>query len=150
MPKIGPTFGDELRAAGLNELVSWNPETGELYMTGLDETQQEAVREVLANHDPTKKTPDQQMAEAIAAGYHDDALGVTLAIDPQSQIEITAQGSAASGVLRAQAPDADTEEFLFPSQSGKPVIVTGAQNAFDLANRCRIYVQNMRRAQFGI
>ena len=47
--KIGPTFSDELRAAGCVDGIAWDPETGELF--GEDTS---AAQKVLDAHDPAK------------------------------------------------------------------------------------------------
>lgn len=49
------TFGDELRAAGLGEGLTWDAEA--VYgWTGLSEADQLTLDEVIAAHDPTKPT----------------------------------------------------------------------------------------------
>lgn len=54
--KIGPTFFDEIRAAGLGpELnIQWNETTGEVFSVGLSPAQQATLDAVKAAHDPVK------------------------------------------------------------------------------------------------
>ena len=54
--KIGPSFPDELRAAGISlDGISWNPETGDVVT--VDGIQAEAVDAVMALHDPRRPAP---------------------------------------------------------------------------------------------
>lgn len=51
---IGPTFGDELRAANLHDGVSWNSEGVLTFNKNIDEKTRAAVSAVLAAHDPVR------------------------------------------------------------------------------------------------
>lgn len=51
--KIGPTFYDELRAAGATTEIAWSPEPGHIeYAPSVTPAQRAAVEAVLAAHDP--------------------------------------------------------------------------------------------------
>lgn len=58
--RIGPTFSEELRQAGLLGLpFSWGTETGEIYFApDFDPDKKAQVLDVLARHDPDKSLPD--------------------------------------------------------------------------------------------
>lgn len=60
MPNIGPTFGDELNAAGLVGLpLSWSSD-GEIYFSeAVTRAQRRAVLDVLAVHNPLVLSPRQ-------------------------------------------------------------------------------------------
>lgn len=52
---IGPTFPEELQAAGLLGLeFSWAADGSIFYSEAITETQQQAIEAVYAAHDPTK------------------------------------------------------------------------------------------------
>lgn len=67
---IGPTFGDELKSAGLLGLpFSWSPEGAfNLSDKRLSAMQKTAIQAVYAAHDPTKtKPPEPSVADRLVA-----------------------------------------------------------------------------------
>lgn len=57
MPKIGPTFGSDLEAAGLaGAPCSWSAD-GTYNIAQMSAAQQQVFLQVLAAHDPTKQMP---------------------------------------------------------------------------------------------
>lgn len=59
---VGPSIGDELRAAGLVDLpFSWNPQTGQVRVDDprLTDAQRTAILAVFAAHNPVKLSAEQ-------------------------------------------------------------------------------------------
>lgn len=76
MAKIGPTFYDEIRAAGVTAGLSWNEERV-LNLEQLPASERAKVEAVLAAHDSTKpipKAPAETKREALLAKL-DEAIG---------------------------------------------------------------------------
>lgn len=66
MPRLGPTFGDELRAQGLGEGLIWDPETGHIDgVESLTATDQNKLKTVVAAHDPTRPAVPNHLSEAL-------------------------------------------------------------------------------------
>lgn len=55
MTVFGPSFFEDLKAAGLNDLhIAWHPDTGDMVgWDELDESFQDSLAEVIGGHDPT-------------------------------------------------------------------------------------------------
>lgn len=84
MPSIGPTFGDEIIAAGLGGLpFSWGSDGTFQFDPRMTQAQINAVLAVSAAHDPTKIRPNQRSIvlakiAAIPAGPIHEALDALL------------------------------------------------------------------------
>lgn len=81
MKRLGPTFVDELRAAGLFGLLNWSGD-GDLWFT-LDATdaQRAAVAAVVEAHDPTR-LPAPPVPSGVSAAQAKQALWQTAPKDP--------------------------------------------------------------------
>ncbi|BFU90171.1 MAG: hypothetical protein NTAFB01_13580 [Nitrospira sp.] len=76
MAKIGPTFYQELQAAGVTAGLSWDAERV-LNFDQLPQAEQTKVTAVLAAHDPNKPAPEPpaETKRKALLGKLDDALG---------------------------------------------------------------------------
>lgn len=68
--KIGPTFPSELTTAAVSlDGIAWDPVAGTLiFGAGVLSGTKTAAAAVLAAHDPSKITPDMELANRLAAG----------------------------------------------------------------------------------
>lgn len=108
MSAIGPNFANELAAAGLIGLpFSWGTDGVIEYGTAISSAQKTAIEAVLAAHDPTKRDPNADLSQKLAAGITitstaTPALNGAYGIDDQSQRFIS--GTAASIAARSRLP----------------------------------------------
>ena len=77
--RIGPTFGDELAAAGVGCLpVVWDCVAGTIDTSdpNLTAAQIASIEKVLAAHDPTKQLPQTDLVTALANQIKTDPNGL--------------------------------------------------------------------------
>jgi len=104
--KIGPSFPEELRAAGLNPAnvaVAWNIFTGELLNGDLLTKQQRAIwDEVLKAHDPKKLDSDSLRRQSILAEAR-ATLETLRSATPQDIERLAAAPDIVAAILRILA-----------------------------------------------
>jgi len=94
---IGPTFGQELAAAGYKDGISWNPINGTiLFDAAMTQPQRDAVMAVYTAHDPA--TPPTPTPKAVAKATM------------QASIATATQGT--SGLPEIRQALADIEAYL--------------------------------------
>lgn len=113
---FGPSFYDELRAAGLDDApMAWQPETGDIIgFDDLDEDTQDALREVIGAHDPT-------MPAAPQFALSMRQLWLRLALPPFSVIT----AAEAMAAIKKEAMPAIVNEVL--DGLTDPVVRLGAE-----------------------
>lgn len=100
--RIGPTFPDELRAAGVSlEGFSWGEDGVIEYRADVPQAVRDQVAAVLSAHDPTAPTPDTTLVDGLARPEIEAILGLIADQQGTTVDAIQAQAVAVSAAQMA-------------------------------------------------